>query len=314
MNITIQKSLAALVVIGGLFLSPLSVSASLLLATYDEANQGADLYNHRMEDAFQVEPSRFASASVGDYIDIKGYGKLHTTSSPDYGDTYRVYLYKDVTYLAYTNPHSGDEGKRRFGDNPDPGNPFPHGDLIDDTVLTIVDGGATAATGDNFDFAAEGYQFVDANDDGTTNTDQFALSSSISFTASRTGYFYFFVTEAHYPDPSAPYGDGASSVGFDKDADYSSFGDAGGIYQGINPPQPPNPPLYSGMYASSSGIPTGSVFGDVEDDYYYWLRIQQTDGNPPGGVNPVPEPSSIAIFSVVGIGGLILRRRMKKKS
>ena len=311
MNITIQKSLAALVVIGGLFSSPLSVSASLLLKTYDEKTQGADLYNHRMEDAFQVEPSRFASSSVGDYIDIKGEGKLHTSNSPDYGDTYRVYLYKDVTYLAYTNPHSGDGNgeNRRFGDNPNPGQPPAL--LIDDTVLTIVDGGATAADGTDFDFAAAGYQFVDANDDGTTNTDQFALSSSIEFTAARTGYHYFFVTEAHYTSPSAPYGDGASSVDFDEDADYNSFGDAGGIYQGINPP---SPPLYSGMYASSSGIPTGSVFGDVEDNYYYWLRIQQTDGNPPGGVNAVPEPSSIAIFSVVGIGGLILRRRMKKKS
>ena len=307
MNITIQKSLAALVVIGGLFSSPLSVSASILLNTYDESTKGADLYNHRMEDAFQIEPSQFASSSVGDYIDIKGHGKLHTTESPDYGDTYRVYLYKDVTYLAYTNPHSGDGNgeNRRFGDNPDPGQ--PPADLIDDTVLTIVDGGATAATGINFDFAAAGYQFVDANDDGTTNTDQFALSSSIEFTAARTGYHYFFVTEAHYPSPSDHYGDGASSVTLDQGANYS-YGNAGGIYQGINPP---NPALYSGMYASSSGIPTGSVFGDIEDDYYYWLRIQQTGGNPP--VNPVPEPSSIAIFSVVGIGGLMLRRRMMKK-
>ena len=307
MNITIQKSLAALVVIGGLFLSPLSVSASILLHTYYEKNQGADLYNHRMEDAFQVEPSRFASSSVGDYIDIKGEGKLHTTNSPDYGDTYRVYLYKDVTYLAYTNPHSGDGNgeNRRFGDNPDPGNPNPHGNLIDDTVLTIVDGGATAADGTDFDFAAAGYQFVDANDDATTNTDQFAFSSSIEFKAARTGYHYFFVTESH-----AQYGDGASSVDLDDDAGYS-FGAAGGIYQGINPP---TPHLTSGMYASTSGglTPTGSVFGDIEDDYYYWLRIKQTGGNPP--VNPVPEPSSIAIFSVVGIGGLMLRRRMKKKS
>ncbi|MEC9115902.1 MAG: PEP-CTERM sorting domain-containing protein, partial [Planctomycetota bacterium] len=248
-----------------------------------------------------------ASASVGDYVDIKGYGKLHTTSSPDYGDTFRVKLYEGVTYLAYTNPHSGDGNgeNRRFGDNPDPGNPFPHGDLIDDTVLTIVDGGATAATGDNFDFAAEGYQFVDANDDGTTNTDQFALSSSIEFTAARTGYHYFFVTESH-----TQYGDGASSVDLDDDAGYS-FGAAGGIYQGINPP---TPLLTSGMYASTSGglTPTGSVFGDIEADLYYWLRIEQKAGNPP--VNPVPEPSSIAIFSVVGIGGLMLRRRMKKKS
>ena len=309
MNITIQKSLAALVVIGGLFSSPLSVSASVLLWEYDESKQGGDLYNHRMEDAFQVEPSRFASASVGDYIDIKGYGKLHTTSSPDYGDTYRVYLYKDVTYLAYTNPHSGDGNgnNRRFGADPDPGDPSDFDKLIDDTVLTIVDGGATAADGTDFDFAAAGYQFVDANDDGTSNTDQFALSSSIEFTANRTGYHYFFVTEASYDNAPAPYGDGASSVTLDNLAGYSS-GDAGGIYQGINPP---NPLLQNGMYASASGIPTGSVFGDIEDDYYYWLRIKQTGGNPP--VNPVPEPSSIAIFSVVGIGGLMLRRRMMKK-
>ena len=105
----------------------------------------------------------------------------------------------------------------------------------------------------------------------------------------------------------AAYGDGQSSVSFDNSNNYSS-GDAGGIYKGSE-----SDPLSSGMYASTSGglTPTGSVFGDIEADYYYWLRIQQKAGNPP--VNPVPEPSSIAIFSVVGIGGLMLRRRMTKK-
>ena len=300
MNITLQKSLVALLVIGGLFLSPISVSASLL-NTYKESDQDVnnDQFNHRMENAFQVEPSQFASASVGDYIDIQGFGRLQGAPFNDFGDTYRVYLYKDVTYLAYTNPLD-----RFTAPNNVPGN--PPNDVIDDTVLTIVDGGTTAADGPNFDFAAAGYQFVEANDIGD-ETDQFAFSSSAEFTAARTGYHYFFVTERQYSDPSAPYGDGQSSVSFDNSNNYSN-GDAGGIYQGSS-----TETLLSGMYASTSGglTPTGSVFGDIEADYYYWLRIEQKAGNPP--VNPVPEPSSIAIFSVVGIGGLMLRRRMMKK-
>ena len=297
MNITLQKSLVALLVIGGLFLSPISVSASLL-NTYKESDQDVnnDQFNHRMENAFQVEPSQFASASVGDYIDIQGFGRLQGAPFNDFGDTYRVYLYKDVTYLAYTNPLD-----RFTSPNDTPGN--PPNDVIDDTTLTIVDGGTTAADGPNFDFAAAGYQFVDANDDGNS-VNQFAFSSSIEFTAARTGYHYFFVTELDGGEGAA-YGDGQSSVSFDNSNNYSS-GDAGGIFQGGDT-------LDSGMYASTSGglTPTGSVFGDIEADYYYWLRIEQTGGNPP--VNPVPEPSSIAIFSVVGIGGLMLRRRMMKK-
>ena len=295
MNITLQKSLAALLVIGGLFLSPISVSASLL-HTYDEGDEGSnnDNFNHRMENAFLIDDGQFSSSSAGDYIDIKGYGRYDGAAN-DYGDSYRAYLYAGVTYKAYTNPLD-----RFTSPNNTPGN--PPADVIDDTTLTIVDGGATAADNGNFDFAAAGYKFVDANDDGSS-TNQFAFSSSLEFTASRTGYHYFFVTEYHEAGEIHPYGDGRSSVAYDL-ANSFSAGDAGGLFGGVS----------GGMYASTTGglTPTGSVFGDLEADYHYWLRIEQTGGNPP--VNPVPEPSSIAIFSVVGLGGLMLRRRMKKKS
>ena len=298
MNITLQKPLVALLVVGGLFFSPISVSASIL-RTYKESEQDVnnDQFNHRMENAFQVEPDQFASASVGDYIDIQGFGRLQGAPFNDFGDTYRVYLYKDVTYLAFTNPLDRFPAPYNTPGNPD------ETKVIDDTVLTIVDGGTTAADGPNFDFAAAGYKFVDANDDGSS-TNQFVYSSSIEFTAERTGYHYFFVTELNSGLGDA-YGDGQSSVSFDNSNNYSS-GDAGGIFQGGDS-------LDSGMYATTSGglTPTGSVFGDIEADLYYWLRIEQKAGNPP--VNPIPEPSSIAIFSVVGIGGLMLRRRMMKK-
>ena len=104
MNITLRKSLAALLVIGGLFLSPISVSASLLKA-YDEGDEGSnnDNFNHRMEYAFLVDDNQFSSWSVGDYIDIKGYGR-YGGSARDFGDTFRAYLYAGVTYKAYTNP------------------------------------------------------------------------------------------------------------------------------------------------------------------------------------------------------------------
>ena len=126
----------------------------------------------------------------------------------------------------------------------------------------------------------------------------------MEFTATRTGYHYFFVTE-NFEDgfSGGYYGDVKSSSDEDKDTPFNSYGDGSGTFGG----------QVGGMYMKSDLItPTGSVLGDLSDGYHYWLRIQHVDGNPP--VNAVPEPSSIAIFSVVGIGGLMLRRRMKKKS
>ena len=297
MNITLQKSLAALLVIGGLFLSPISVSASLI-GEYDEGDEGSnnDNFNHRMENAFLIDDDQFSSSSVGDYIDIKGYGRVGDAVR-DYGDTYRAYLYAGVSYRAWTNPK----------DVPEFGGSQP-ALLIDDTTLTVVDGGPPpAANNPDFDFEASGYKLIGSNDVGN-DTEQFAFSSKVDFTAARTGYHYFFVTEHYLPgvvEGTNRYYGGITSSTSEDLKDYASHGDGIGTYGGVQ----------GGMFVADNGTgytPTGSVFGDLSDGYYYYLRLEQTGGNPP--VNAVPEPSSIAIFSVVGIGGLMLRRRMKKKS
>ena len=300
MNITLRKSLAALLVIGGFFLSPISVSASLLKA-YDEGSEGAanEKWNHRMENAFLIDDDQFDSSSVGDYIDIKGYGR-YGDAALDFGDTFRAYLHAGVTYRAYTNPLDRFTAPNNVAGSPPT-------DVIHDTTLTVVDGGPPpAANNPDFDFSASGYKFLGSNDIGN-DSNQFAFSSKVDFTADRTGYYYFFVTERFDSTFSGRYYGGASSSS-DTDDDpgnYLSYGDGIGTYGGVQ----------GGMFVKDNGTgytPTGSVFGDLSATYTYWLRLEQTGGNPP--VNAVPEPSSIAIFSVVGIGGLMLRRRMKKKS
>ena len=268
-----------------------STAQASLINEYDEADDGAatDNYNHRMENAFEVLNTDFTGAAAGDYVDIKGHGRVGDAFR-DFGDSFRAYLYEGVTYRGFTNPLD------RFG-----GSSTPPADVIHNTTLTVVDGGSVEANDPGFDFGANGYQFVGANDDGGL-TNQFTLSSSLEFTASRTGYHYFFVTEWDGDDATHPSGDGQSSVSFDAGLGYSS-GDAGGLFGGVT----------GGMYATASGglTPTGSVFGDLEDNYYYWLRIEQLSG---GGANPVPEPSSIAIFSALGLGGLFLRFRRRRKA
>ena len=295
MNITLRKSLAALLVIGGLFLSPISVSASLM-KTYDEKDEGSanDNWNHRMENAFLIDDDQFSSSSVGQYIDIKGYGR-YGDAARDFGDTFRAYLYAGVTYRAYTNPLD------KFG-----GSSTVPNLVIDDTTLTVVDGGPPpAANNPNFDFSASGYKFLGSNDIGN-DSNQFQYSSKVDFTAARTGYHYFFVTEHYLPgvvEGTNRYYGGVTSSTSEDLKDYASYGDGIGTYGGVQ----------GGMFVADNGTgytPTGSVFGDLSDGYYYYLRLEQTGGSP----QPVPEPSSIAIFSVVGIGGLMLRRRMKKKS
>ena len=292
MNITLRKSLAALLVIGGLFLSPISVSASLM-KTYDEKDEGSnnDNFNHRMENAFLIDDDQFSSSSVGQYIDIKGYGR-YGGAARDFGDTFRAYLYAGVTYRAYPNPLDKFGGSSTVPDL-----------VIDDTTLTVVDGGPPpAANNPNFDFSASGYKFLGSNDVGN-DTNQFAFSSKVDFTADRTGYHYFFVTERFEAGFSGRYYGGVSSSTSEDLKDYASYGDGIGTFGGQS----------GGMYMKSDGItPTGSVLGDLSANYTYWLRLEQTGGNPP--VTAAPEPSSIAIFSFVGLGGLMLRRRMKKKS
>ena len=298
MNITLRKSLAALLVIGGFFLSPISVSASLLKA-YDEGDEGSnnDNFNHRMENAFLVDDDQFSSSSVGDYIDIKGYGR-YGDAALDFGDTFRAYLHAGVTYRAYTNPLDRFSAPNNVAGSPPT-------DVIHDTTLTVVDGGPPpAANNPNFDFEAAGYKLIGSNDIRTGFSDSFAYSSKVDFTAARTGYYYFFVSEAAPPGVSGSfYGGVSSSSATDAGAgNYGSYGDGIGTYGGLT----------SGMFVKDNGTgytPTGSVLGDLSDNYYYWLRLEQTGGSP----QPVPEPSSIAIFSVVGIGGLMLRRRMMKK-
>ena len=265
-------------------LTNVDVAASLL-RTYDEGTEGAnnDNFNHRMENAFKTDNSDWNSASAGDYVDIKGYGRFGGSFN-DFGDTFRVYLFAGVTYRAWTNPLD------RYS-----GNSTPPSDAIDDTTLTVVDGGQVDANDDDFDFAANGYKFVGANDNGGL-ANQFSSSSSVEFTAAREGYYYFFVSESNLSHGQ----DTASSVSFDATNNFSN-GFGSGLYGGVD----------GGMYVQSDGItPTGSVKGDLEADHFYWLRIEQLGGDS----QPVPEPSSIAIFSVVGVGGLLLRRRMKAKN
>lgn len=180
-------------------LTTVDVAASLL-RTYDEGTEGSnnDSFNHRMEDAFKTDNTDWNSASAGDYVDIKGYGRFGGSRN-DFGDTFRVYLFAGVTYRAWTNPLD------RYS-----GNSTPPSDAIDDTTLTVVDGGQVDANDDDFDFAANGYKFVGANDNGDL-ANQFTRSSAVEFTAAREGYHYFFVSESNLNHGQ----DTASSVSFD---------------------------------------------------------------------------------------------------
>ncbi len=276
--------------LGAMMLAPAVASASLL-RTYDEKTVGIeyDNSNHRMENAFAISDTDFYTANVGDYVDILGWGKLDAV---EFGDTYRAYLYAGVTYSVKTNPNQY----------------YPTGtslaNVVQDTTLTVVNGGSVAASGSNFNFATNGYEFVGVNDRGTTGDNILPNSSAFEFTAANDGYYYFFVS--HYRTATEPT---ASSSGYDNSTlGYSSYGDGSGVF-GFDAD---NKELDGGMFYTGSNTPTGSVLGGLTESHYYWLRIEQTAGESPG-VNPVPEPSSIAIFSVIGIGGLMLRRRMKAK-
>ena len=281
------------IAIGAMFLVPSISSASIQISEYSEKSNGnaADDSNHRMEDAFAISDSDFTASNIGDWVDIQGFGNLNN-SSDEYGDTYRAYLYAGVTYSVKTNPND------RYSTG------TSLSDVIQDTTLTVINGGATAAFGSNFDFS--GYEIIGANDNGVAGDNVLPESSALEFTVATSGYHYFFVSNwaADRTDPAT-----SSSVDYDRDVlKYSGYGPGDGVFgldaDGFE--------LNGGLFYTGTNTPTGSVLGGLVSDDSYWLRIEHVAGDSPG-VNPVPEPSSIAIFSVIGIGGLMLRRRMKSK-
>ena len=278
------------IAIGAMFLVPSISSASIQINEYSEKLNGnaADDSNHRMEDAFAISDSDFTDSNIGDFVDIQGFGNLNS-SSHEYGDTFRAYLYAGVTYSVKTNPNAK----------------YPTGSdlstVIADTTLTAIKGGTTPASGSD----VLGYEIISANDDGVAGDDILPFSSALEFTVATSGYHYFFVSE--YEDPGVTNGKTSSSVTYD-----STRYDESGVGDGVFGTNSLGGELNGGLFYTGTNTPTGSVLGGLTSTYSYWLRIEHVAGDSPG-VNPVPEPSSIAIFSVIGIGGLMLRRRMKSK-
>jgi hypothetical protein len=164
---------------------------------------------------------------------------------------------------------------------------------------------ATAANGLDFNYSASDYKVVASNDDGLVNAPGgAAFMSQLEFTVSQTGYHYFYVSKWNGGGPSTTYDStvGYSSTGGDPATSIDSNG--------------------SFLDAGDPGrTPTGSVAGGFplvgETSAFYLMHRSGETPTPPsapsdGGV--VPEPSSLAIFSVLGIAAFSRTRRSKKSA
>lgn len=279
-------------------LLPTKIFAGVIATLNDSAN---DAGNHRMEQAIAIGDSVFETSSQDDFVSVTlGNNGLASTSTPDHGEAIRAYLYKDVIYVASVGSYQTLGGSRVYDSTA----------AMDDSVLTMVAGAsgtgsntfglATAASGFDFDYGANNYKVVASNDDSISATPGgAAFMSELQFTVGQTGYHYFYVSQ---------WNGGGDSSAADAAAGYASTGgnaantDANGSF---------NTP-------STSLVPTGSVSGGIpapSTTTFYLLHLfgdTPNSGSTTGGDSVVPEPSTLAIFGILGIAAFNRTRRSKK--
>ena len=217
----------------------------------------------------------------------------------DYGEAIRAYLYKDVIYVASVGSYQTNGGTRFYDQNA----------VMSDSVLSMVAGAsgtgstthglATAASGFNFDYGANNYKVVAADDDSIPSTPGgSAFMSELQFTVGQTGYHYFYV---------ADWNGGRDSSSYDAGVGYTSTGGSPGLDT-------------NGAFNinDASAVPTGSVTGGIaaaNTTTFYLLHLfgdTPNSGSTTGGDSVVPEPSTLAIFGILGIAAFNRTRRSKK--